>query len=371
MPNKLVRFIKTLNYPAYLIFFVTARCNARCKMCFYEENMEKMRGSANELTVDEYEKISKGIKLINILGISGGEPFLRDDLSEIIKILYRNCSPMVVDLPTNGFFTGNIVRQVADIAGYCKDMTVDVQISIDGPEHIHNEIRGLKDGFQRVKETYKELAALKKLYKNLKVKACVVYSYYNQNYIEELFRILETDFCELDRVVFSVVHGTASDTESFKFDWDRYFKICNKMKDSAVVKNISDFHSIFTIALRAAKNDYLKEILKRKDVYKKCGAGRKVIVINETGKVIPCEPLWYEVGDLRKNNYNLDAVLNSKEVMEFSKKIFREKCTCHWNIPLISNLIYSPRYYPKILLEMFKIVMRSMAGRHKMEATCP
>ncbi len=371
MPNKLVRWVKTLNYPSYVIFFVTARCNARCKMCFYEENMEKMRGIANELTLDEYEKISKGIKLINILGISGGEPFLRDDLSEIIKILYKNCSPLVIDLPTNGFFTEKIIKQVEEIAAYCKDMTVDVQLSIDGPEQIHNEIRGLKDGFSRVKETYKELIALRKGYKNLKVKACVVYSHYNQDYIEELFKILETDFGELDRTVLSVVHGSVSDMESLKFDWDRYFNICNNMKDCAVVKSIKDFHSIFTIALRAAKNEYLKEVLKTKDVYKKCGAGRKMIVINETGKVIPCEPLWHEVGDLRKNYYNLDAILNSKEMKDFNKKIFRERCTCHWNIPLISNLIYSPRYYPKILYEMFKIVMRSMRDKHKEDAACP
>jgi len=370
MPNKLVRWVRTLNYPYYVIFFVTARCNARCKMCFYEENMEKASGIAKELTLDEYEKISKGIKLINILGISGGEPFLRDDLSEIIKILYKNCSPLVVDLPTNGFFTDKIIRQVTDIAGHCKDMTVDVQLSIDGPEHIHNEIRGLKDGFNKVKETYKKLIAFKKAYKNLKVKACVVYSHYNQEYIGDLFKILESDFNELDRVVLSVVHGSVADKESLEFNWDRYFEICDAMTDRAVVKNIGDFHSIFTIALRAAKNDYLKEVIKTKDLYKNCGAGRKMIVINEIGKVIPCEPLWREVGDLRKNNYNLDAVLNSKEMKKFNENIFKEGCTCHWNIPLISNLIYNPRYYPKILFEMSKIVMRSMAYKHKADRIC-
>ena len=68
--------------------------------------------------------------MINILGISGGEPFLRDDLSEIIKILYKNCSPLVVDLPTNGFYTQKIVSQVEDIAKHCKNMTVDVQLSM-------------------------------------------------------------------------------------------------------------------------------------------------------------------------------------------------------------------------------------------------
>ena len=112
MSNKLVRWFKTLNYPSYIIFFVTAKCNASCKMCFYEDNMKKTVGDENELTIEEYEKISKKIKTINILGISGGEPFLRDDLSEIVKIFYKNCSPLLVDLPTNGFFTERILKQV-------------------------------------------------------------------------------------------------------------------------------------------------------------------------------------------------------------------------------------------------------------------
>lgn len=359
MQNKIMRWVKTLNYPQYFIFFVTANCNARCKMCFYEINMSKDREFDNELTIDEYEKISKSIKLINILGISGGEPFLRDDLSEIIKILYKNCSPLIVDLPTNGFYTEKIIKQVEEIVSYCKNMTVDVQLSIDGPEEVHNEIRGLKDGFNRVKQTYNGLKQLKKRYKNLKLKACVVYSHYNQDHVEELFGIIEQDFSELDRLVFSVVHGSVVNSEAAKFSWDKYFEICNRRRDEATVKDVGDFHSLFTTALRIAKNDYLKKILKTKDMYKRCGAGKNAIVINETGQVFPCEPLWKSVGELRENSYNLDAILKSDKIKEYHREITLNKCTCHWNIPLTSNLIYRPDYYPQILFEMIKIILRS------------
>ena len=68
----------------------------------------------------------------------------------------------MVDLPTNGFFTESVLRQAEDIAKNCPKMTVDLQISIDGPEEIHNEIRGLKDGFAKMKETYNGLVNLKK-----------------------------------------------------------------------------------------------------------------------------------------------------------------------------------------------------------------
>lgn len=363
MPNKFLRWYKTLNYPSYIIFFVTAKCNARCKMCFYEDNMKKAVGADDELTIDEYEKISKKIKIINILGISGGEPFLRDDLSEIVKILYKNCSPLVVDLPTNGFFTERIIKQIENIVGYCNDMIVDVQLSIDGPEKIHNEIRGIKDGFKRIKETYKGLLPLKKRYPNLKVKACTVYSHYNQECIEELFKILKVDFNELDRVVFSVTHGSVSNRESLDFDWNRYFALCNQIRQTATVKSIKDFHSILTMALRMIKNDYLKEILKTKDLNKQCGAGRNMIVINETGKVFPCEPLWHSVGELRDNNYDLNAILHSNEMKEFNKKIAGVKCNCHWGLPISNNLIYKPAYYPIIISEMLKIAGRSLFTR--------
>jgi len=332
-------------------------------MCFYKDSMAKMKDSDNELTVDEYEKISKKIKLINILGISGGEPFLRSDLSEIVKIIYKNTSPLVVDLPTNGYFVDSVLRQTEDIAKYCKDMIIDLQLSIDGPEEIHNEIRGLKDGFSKLKETYKGLIPLKKKYKNLRIKACVVYSHYNQDYMEELFSILNKDFSDFDRMVFSVVHGSVSDEEALQFNWDKYFKICDDLRNTATVSNINDFHSIFTIALRVAKNSLLKKVLQTKDMYRRCKAGKKVIVINEVGKVFPCEPLWCAVGDLRENNYDIGRILRSNEMKEFNKKISSKRCTCHWGLPMSNSLIYDPKYYPSILAEMIRTIRRSKSNR--------
>ncbi len=362
MPNTVLRWFKTIDYPSYVIFFVTSRCNAACKMCFYKENMDSNKAK-EELTVDEYDKISRKIETINILGISGGEPFLRKDLSEIVKVIYTNCSPLVLDLPTNGYLTDSVLRNVEDIAKSCTDMIVDIQLSIDGPEEIHDQIRGVEGGFKKVKETYKGLIELKKNYKNLRVKACVVYSHYNQDHIEELFKVLTEEFMELDRVLFSVVHGSVSNDEAWDFEWENYFEICERMRKRSTVKNIFDLHSTFTIALRIAKNDLLKNLLKSKDMYRKCDAGRKVIVINENGKVFPCEPLWSEVGDLRTNGYDIGKVLKSEQMKEFQRKIKDNKCNCHWGLPMSNTILYSPSYYPRILVEMAKITARSIFKR--------
>ena len=91
--------------------------------------------------------------------MSGGEPFLRGDLSEIVKVIYKNRSPLVVDLPTNGFFVESVLRQTEDITKHCEDMIVDLQLSIDGPERLHDETRGLNGSFEKVKESYHGLVA--------------------------------------------------------------------------------------------------------------------------------------------------------------------------------------------------------------------
>ena len=69
----------------------------------------------------------------------------------------------------------------------------------------------------------------------------------------------------------------------------------------------------------------LKKALKTKDMYKNCRAGKRDIVIGETGKVFPCEPLWQSVGDLRNNNYDINRIMDSDEMKKFNKKIIEGK----------------------------------------------
>ncbi len=358
MTHKILRFFKTGSFPSYVIFFVTARCNATCKMCFYKENMDS-NAAKDELTVDEYERIAGRIPFINVLGISGGEPFLRKDLHHIIEILYRHCAPVVVDLPTNGYFPDDIVSQVEKTARACPNMVVDLQLSLDGPPEVHDHIRGLKDGFKRARQTYQRLIPLKQKYRNLRLKACVVYSHYNQDHMDDLFRILDNDFSEFDRVVFSVAHGSVSNAEAMSFNWERYFQFCDRFRAQARAKTVFDFHSIFTMALRIVKNDFLKQVLNTKDMYKTCRAGQSVIVIGETGAVFPCEPLWQPVGQLRSNGYDLGKVLHSEEMRQFQQKMKDSKCTCHWGLPMSNTIMLTPRYYPGIVFEMARIAWRS------------
>ena len=67
-----------------LIFCVTDKCQFRCKTCFYADTMDASDMKAVKgLSIAEIKKISNSIGNINKLLITGGEPFLRDDLAEI------------------------------------------------------------------------------------------------------------------------------------------------------------------------------------------------------------------------------------------------------------------------------------------------
>ena len=84
--------------------------------------------------------------------ITGGEPFIRQDLKDIVRELYKKSDRIVIS--TNGFFTDRILD-------LCKEFPqIGIRISIEGLEKTNNEIRGLQDGFNRGYTTLKKLVEM-------------------------------------------------------------------------------------------------------------------------------------------------------------------------------------------------------------------
>ena len=121
---------------------VTYRCNARCSMC---SRYKAPSRPEEEITIETIRKLPK----MYFTNITGGEPFIRTDLKEIVYELYKKSDRIVIS--TNGFFTDRIVE-------LCKAFPqVGIRISIEGLEQTNNEIRGLQDGYQRGYTTLKKL----------------------------------------------------------------------------------------------------------------------------------------------------------------------------------------------------------------------
>ena len=103
--------------PTDLIFFITDRCNARCGHCFYRYAIDGSDGR-DALDLDQIERIARSLTApLHSLVLTGGEPFLRSDLSEICDLFARINRAEQIVLPTNGLLPDRIVAQVREIYG--------------------------------------------------------------------------------------------------------------------------------------------------------------------------------------------------------------------------------------------------------------
>ena len=121
---------------------VTYRCNARCNMC---SRYKEPSRPEEEIRLETIRKLPK----MYFTNITGGEPFLRTDLKEIVRELYKKSDRIVIS--TNGYFTDRILDLAREFP------QVGIRISIEGLEETNNEIRGLENGFQRGYGTLKKL----------------------------------------------------------------------------------------------------------------------------------------------------------------------------------------------------------------------
>lgn len=124
---------------------VTYRCNARCNMC---NRYKKPSIPEEEISLETIKKLPP----MYFTNITGGEPFIRTDLKEIVRELYKKSDRIVIS--TNGFFTDRIVD-------LCKEFpNIGIRISIEGLEETNNKIRGLENGFNRGYSTLKKLVEM-------------------------------------------------------------------------------------------------------------------------------------------------------------------------------------------------------------------
>ena len=129
---------KTLNGTV----IVTYRCNARCSMC---NRYKAPSRQEEEISIETIRKLPK----MYFTNITGGEPFIRLDLKELVRELYKKSNRIVIS--TNGYFTDRIVDLAEEFP------QIGIRISIEGLEQTNNEIRGLENGYQKGYQTLKKL----------------------------------------------------------------------------------------------------------------------------------------------------------------------------------------------------------------------
>lgn len=134
--------------PEAVNIYPTDHCNLKCSMCF-----ERLRKPHSELDMLDWIRIIDQIqKFQPRINLSGGEPFLYSQIKELITYIKKR--GLFLSITTNGTLLSEYAEEIVRLR------INRIHISIDGPEEIHDRIRGIKGTFNRI---MKGLARIKKL----------------------------------------------------------------------------------------------------------------------------------------------------------------------------------------------------------------
>jgi sulfatase maturation enzyme AslB (radical SAM superfamily) len=341
------------SFPQWLIFFITARCNARCSMCFYWQEIEHA-DHARELSLEEIRRMARSLPKITYLSLSGGEPYLRQDIVEIVQAIIDTADPMFVSIPTNGAFPDRVARAIDILSRRNPNTNFDVHLSLDGPAEIHNRIRVTKAAsFDQVMATHKAVLPLTRRRANVGLKFVVTCSTENVDSLDTFLDELSAQ-AECDRIHLIPLHGNFKD-KSMSVPNAKYMELAEKaFRLSNRKKARGVRHHLFT-AIKRAMDEKLEQINAEADLGRVCGAGQKIVVLGPYGDVQPCEPLQKSVGNLRDHGYDFQAVLRSQAMAAFAKEhLGPGKCNCNWGCAIGNALVYDKRFYPAVARQLIK-----------------
>lgn len=107
------RYFRT---PQFLILYLTSECWMKCRHCFYNEEFRKSKNIGPvTLSFDELQLIAESVRKILYLSLTGGEPFMREDLEDIIKLFTLKRKIYRYQIPTSGYDTTLIVEKTQKV----------------------------------------------------------------------------------------------------------------------------------------------------------------------------------------------------------------------------------------------------------------
>ena len=115
-----------------------------------------------EMPLEFYEALAKQYGQLPQLLISGGEPFMRKDLPQIVEAFYRYCGTRIITIPTNGMLYSQISVALPDIVKRCPDAAININFSLDGIKEAHDAFRGIPGAFDMALNTFNWAKEFKK-----------------------------------------------------------------------------------------------------------------------------------------------------------------------------------------------------------------
>jgi MoaA/NifB/PqqE/SkfB family radical SAM enzyme len=320
----------------HLILHITNLCNFRCNHCFVE-----FAQKPKDLTLDEIRALAERFRDLIWLDIGGGEPFLRDDLHEIVGMFRAE----EVSIPTNGWFTDKTVYQLGRIAEVRDLSRVILTVSIDGLPDTHDEIRVKPGSYERLHRTY---AAVRERFPSLRVKINTVLNHRN---VEELIPLMERVYSEFRPDYHGILYLRGS-TINPDYRLPPVERIAELEDRIASIQRRYHYGRTglmgrVTRNYQSVKRELANRILDEKTQVVPCWGGRVHLVVYADGKVAPCE-LLPAVGSIRDRP--IDEILTGREWNRAVERIVQKACHCTHDCNMMENILYSFSLYPRLTL---------------------
>src|SRR6266516_467840 len=200
---QLLRSTKREKQLGTVILFVTSHGNAFCRTCFYHEELNQ----PGDMTIAQIENISLTMPRITDLWLSGGEPTLRRDVSQIIDTFVQNNGVRRIIIPTNALIKSRVYEVVDRALDHNPDIDLYLNIALDGYGQTHDRIRGVPGNWEKALDCIRALYPLKEMYADrfrLNVNTVVCAENYTE--IEMLSEFMWENF-KLDGQYFNIVRG--------------------------------------------------------------------------------------------------------------------------------------------------------------------
>ncbi len=317
---QLVRSTKREKRLGTVILFVTSRCNSLCRTCFYHNELNQ----PGDMTFDQIEKVSRTMPSITDLWLSGGEPTLRHDASEIIDTFVRNNGVRRLIIPTNGLVKSRVIEIVDAALGRHSSLEMYLNVALDGYGETHDRIRGVPGHWEKTLDCIESLYPLKQKFGDrfrLNVNTVVCADNYDE--IEKLGEFMWEKF-HLDGQYFNIVRGETLVGEEIKqvpaeilprmYGYvaqltkrygDRMFAADDAAK--RFVKNVAYVGTI-TTHYRTQNSNFAKSTAWPFA----CTAGETIAVIDYNGDVRACE-LREKFASLKDHDYDFGKLWAAQE----------------------------------------------------------
>jgi MoaA/NifB/PqqE/SkfB family radical SAM enzyme len=317
--------------PPFMIVFINSICNLTCEHCFYWKNLNRR----DDLTYDEFKRLSHELGHFDNLNLSGGEPFIRQEIGDICILFTENNGVQRIYVPTNGYFTQRTEKQI-QIALQSKTLQSFVcEISLDGMPEYHDRFRGNPQSFAKAMETYDMLAQMQKTEPRLKIHANTVAMNENMDEIWKLTEYLHDRCPSMEHHNLAIIRGDRKNPSLQGPALQQYRSLYRHIAEVWKDRDNKRFGGVVEPMLQWAK---LKTI-ETESQYVPCTAGILTGVVYANGDVSVCET-HAPLGNLRQKSFF--EIWDSAEAKALRSRIKAKQCYCTNEVFLWPSIVFQP-----------------------------